>query len=77
MYIHKAVKLAMEQNKFITIPGEKGNLWFKIKPTNDPEYNCALYGIDGQLPERDIHALSHGWQPDADDLISDRWELVD
>lgn len=76
MYIHEAVKKALEENKCITIPTEEGRIWFKIKPTNNPEENCKLLYANGTPAPKDICALSHGWQPDADDLMSESWIVV-
>ena len=76
MYIHEATKKALTENKYITEPNEEGKVWFKIKPTNTM-YNCKLYFVDGTEVQGDISALSHGWQPSADMLISDHWIVID
>lgn len=76
MNIQEATKKALEENKCITIPHD-GEIWFKIKPTNDPNENCILMRNNGVLAKKAICALSHGWQPDADSLISDNWIVID
>lgn len=75
MHIHEATKKALAENKYITEPYE-GKIWFKIKPTNTM-YNCKLYSVDGIEAQGDISALSYGWQPSANDLISNNWIVVD
>ena len=56
MYIHEAVKKALEENKCITILTECENIAFKIKPTNNPEENCKLIYADG-TPAPKIYVL--------------------
>lgn len=68
---------ALEENKCITILTECRNIVFKIKPTNNPEENCKLIYADGTPAPKNICALSHGWQPDADRLMSNDWIVVD
>lgn len=77
MNIQEATKKALEDNKCITIPTDEGKIWFKIKPTNDPEENCILMWEDGTPAQKNICALSHGWQPNANDLMSDEWIVID
>ena len=76
MYIHKATKKALAENKCITIPAKNGQIWFKIQPTNT-EYNCKLFFVDEIPAQGKICALSHGWQPNADYLMSNDWIVVD
>lgn len=68
MWIHEAVKKALESNKCITLPEFKGTA--KIKPTNGRE-NCIVMEANGCNPSR------HGWQPRAKDLIRNDWEIED
>lgn len=77
MYIHEAVKKALEENKCITIPTDEGKIWFKIKPTNNANENCILIQADGTPAQKNISALYHGWQPNANNLISENWIVVD
>lgn len=66
MYIHEAVELAMKSGKHIaleTLPG------IKILPTNGIDC-CVVKEADGSRPCR-------GWEPQADDLMSDKWKIVD
>lgn len=76
MYIHEAIKKALAENKCITTPYE-GRVYFKIKPTNNPEDNCILIRADGTPAPKQIDGLSHGWQPNAEALISDKWIVID
>ena len=76
MNIQEATKKALEENKCITIP-HNGIIWFKIKPTNNPDENCILLSKNNKEARKSICALSHGWQPDADSLISDDWIVID
>ena len=66
MYIHEAVDAAIKLGKHIALASCPG---FKIQPTNGPEC-CIIKRSDGSRPCR-------GWEPAADDLISDKWMLVD
>lgn len=75
MNIQEATKIALAENKCITIP-ENGHIWFKIRPTNDPKNNCILLYNDMEV-KKIISALSHGWQPTADELTSDDWIVTD
>lgn len=76
MNIQEATKKALAENKCITIPTEEGKVWFKIQPTNTM-YNCKLLLADGTPIKGDISAESHGWQPNADRLISNDWIVID
>ena len=76
MYIHEATKIALAENKCITIPAKNGQIWFKIQPTNT-EYNCKLFFADGTPAKGEANVLSHGWQPSADRLVSNDWIVVD
>ena len=68
MWIHEAVKKALESNKCITLQEFKGTA--KIKPTNGRE-KCIVMEANGCNPSR------HGWQPRAKDLIRNDWEIED
>ena len=39
-----------------------------IQPTNTPEF-CLLYGPSQKAPQR-------GWQPTAEDLMAEDWEVI-
>ena len=68
MDIGSAVKKAVREDKCISIPDFRGHI--KIKPTNDIG-NCICMQADGSNPSR------YGWQPSAEDLMRDDWEVVD
>ncbi|MBR9213386.1 DUF2829 domain-containing protein [Staphylococcus aureus] len=70
MNIQEATKLAME--KGISIRREKD--WkeshrTKILPTNDSFLQCIISNSDGTN-------LIRYWQPSADDLMANDWEVI-
>ncbi len=67
MYIHEAVKKAVEEGGCITTPEFLGDA--KIKPT-DGKGNCILMSADGSHPSK------YGWQPTASQLMRDDWLVV-
>lgn len=71
MNIQKAVKAALEQNKWITRPEWENHTRFE--PTNGPE--CIILKVikDGKV----IRSSLTGWQPQADDLMADDWKIVE
>ena len=66
MYIHEAVKKAMEIDGYIAYVSD-GRRIVLIKPTNTRK-NCILCA-GGRYSE-------FGWQPKAEHLITDKWEVV-
>ena len=68
MFIHEAVKEAMEKKCYI----KRNAAWYskevKFLPTNTPE--CIIVYSETNPPRR-------RWQPNAEDLIADDWELAD
>jgi len=70
MYIHEAVKIALETGKCITKPDMSKHL--KIQPTNSPFYRMVLR----PTKEKEI-APGPRWNTSADDLASDEWTLTD
>lgn len=76
MFIHEAVKKAMEKKCFIsrkTIDNEYSFRLTRIKPTNSYA-NCIVYTF-----EKDGKEISHckNWNPSAEDLIANDWVLID
>lgn len=67
MWIHEAVKRAMKNNSYITLPEFSGLT--KIKPGSSG--NCIVMNADGSHPSK------HGWQPSAEDLIRSDWIVTD
>jgi len=65
MNICEAVEKALASDKYIS---RTDATFFKIKPTNTPEC-CLISGPDGENPCR-------GWQPQAEDLLSECWQVV-
>lgn len=68
MYIHEAAKKALEIDGFIAHgyePGTFGGVY--IKPTNS---------IDGCIGYRTEESFYRGWQPIADHLTTDKWQVV-
>lgn len=68
VYIHEAVKKALENDRCITAP--EFAHFAKIRPTNTRE-NCIVMFDDGSHPSK------YGWQPTAKDLIRNDWMMVD
>lgn len=68
MNIQQAAIIAVKNGKCMTLPEIKNEI--KIKPTNDIG-NCILMMQDGSHPSK------YGWQPSAQDLVRDDWEVID
>ncbi len=66
MNIQDATKKAVESGGFITRHSWRGHV--QIKPTNVPEH-CLVYTIWEKFPFQ-------RWEPDADDLMADDWEVT-
>ena len=70
MNIQEATKLAMEKGQSIYRKDLRNEgLRGKILPTNDP-YHGMLYTIP------DKKSYRQRWQPMAEDLLADDWEVV-
>lgn len=67
MYIHEAVKQAMERNGWIVRGCVKMFETVRIKPTNTG-FNCIVKG-------RGMREAPC-WNPSAEDLIAEDWEVV-
>ncbi len=67
MTISEAVKLALKEDKYIKLAGSIFRT--KIKPTNTSE--CCI-----MISEHRSKVMPR-WNPTADDLVSDDWEVVD
>ena len=79
MYIHEAIKVAMEKDSAIRRdPASAGNEWaaIAILPTNTID-RCCIIRRDGavtRIPDRrDAHRC---WKPSADDLLAEDWQLT-
>lgn len=73
MYIHEAVKEAMENGKMIyrvSTMQTNGARHGAIKPTNTYD-ECILIVMEDGEPKRSCRA----WNPTADDLMADDWEI--
>ena len=68
MNLCDAVKKAVALGSCITTPEFRGGA--KIRPTND-RGNCIVSMWDGSKPSKT------GWQPTADDILRDDWEIAD
>lgn len=76
MYIHEAVKKALEEGKCITRkPGVEDSIWSitKLEPTNGLECVIIHTSRTRHLGPR----TRARWQPIADDLMAGDWEVVD
>ena len=67
MHIHEAIKKALEQKCFITRKYD-GRYTHYFEPTNGAS-NIIIHRID------DSKEPGPNWNPCADDLMSDQWEL--
>lgn len=75
MYIYEAVMATSKENPYITRRAWQyvteyacpSSIW--IQPTNSPD--CCIVGSEttSSSPRR-------GWQPTAEDLVADDWEVV-
>lgn len=73
MYLHQAVEAAMEGRMCVRrrawdYPTSKPVISVKILPTNSPD-GCVILGAAHQIPRS-------GWQPTAEDLTAEDWEIV-
>lgn len=70
MSIQEAVKIAIEQRKYIR---RKTCFYGRtlIQPTNT--YDCCMIFVQGDRRE----TQSRFWNPTADDLMADDWEVVE
>ena len=68
MNIYEAVKIAVMEDRYITLPCFVG--CDKIKPTNG-KGNCIVMNADGSHPSKD------GWQPTANDLLRTDWMVTE
>ena len=65
MFIQEATKKAIEIGGFIARAKWKGAV--RVKPTDDPR-GCVLFSAE--------KAPGPHWQPRADDLVADDWEVT-
>ena len=73
MYIHEAVKEAVEKNMCITIPETNGDIKFKLKPEQ------VIVGGFCKVICYPTYEKLHfkKWIPSYYELISNKWILVD
>lgn len=68
MFVHEAVKEAMEKNCYM----KREKAWWanltKLMPTNTGD--CIVIHQQSKPPRR-------GWEPNAEDLTADDWVLAD
>lgn len=81
MYIHEAVKQAMSMGLAITRTNRNKDevcLWdlTAIIPTNTVD--CCIIVVTDEKEAKRLHIpIGRRWNPDADDLMADDWELTD
>lgn len=70
MNIQEAILNSLESKKMFTRKGLEN--YIRFVPTNDPYMLIMLIDVktESRLPSR-------GWQPTADDLISNEWYVTD
>ena len=71
MYIHEAVKKASESELYISRRSAWWGAIIKIKPTNTSDCCIVQMEMDGEE-----YDPIRGWQPKAEDLMADDWEVV-
>lgn len=74
MYIHEAVQQALKKSEVIyrtSAKRKEQDRYAVIKPTNSYE-TCILIVYVGGKAERSARS----WNPTADDLAADDWELL-
>lgn len=69
MNIQDATKLATTKLLTMTRKEWEGSHQTRILPTNDSFLHCILTNNDGKL-------LVRYWQPSADDLMAEDWEVI-
>ncbi|MCY1585621.1 DUF2829 domain-containing protein [Staphylococcus pettenkoferi] len=69
MNIQEATKLATKELLTMTRKEWKESHQAQVLPTNDSFLNCILSSNDGKC-------LVRYWQPSADDLMADDWEVI-
>ena len=76
MYIHEAIAKAVKEEKYIErkkFENETAYRKLKIKPTNSSAH-CMAYTFDQN--EIEVHHCKN-WNPSAEDLMANDWELSD
>ena len=75
MYIHEAVKIALEENKIIIRASAKepeSEVYAVIRPTNS--YDACMLIVRGH---KDSYVRAcRCWNPTADDLMADDWTVI-
>ena len=69
MNIQEATKLATRNLVTMTRKEWKESHQTEVLPTNDSFLNCIIASNDGKR-------LNRYWQPSADDLMADDWEVI-
>ncbi|MCS4486347.1 DUF2829 domain-containing protein [Staphylococcus americanisciuri] len=69
MNIQEATKLATSNLVTMTRKKWKESHQAEVFPTNDSFLQCVLSGKNGKT-------LSRYWQPSADDLMANDWEVI-
>lgn len=69
MNIQEATKLALSKNQCMVRTGDNWISGIKIEPTNSKDCCYLIYQVD--------NVKGAMWNPSADDLMSDDWEICD
>ncbi len=77
MLIHEAIKEAMSQGKAITRRKEGESLWrtTAILPTVTNDC-CIIVELDEEIA-KDYGRFCRRWNPTAEDLMANDWEVTD
>lgn len=73
MYIHEAIMALTKMKPCIRrraweYPTNSPRIGVKLQPTNSPDGCIVISGTE--------KTLRHGWQPTAQDLMAEDWEVV-
>lgn len=74
MYIHEAVRRAMEENRLIVRSSarvKESDVYAAIKPSNTYDTCLLIVMVEGK-PER----ACRWWNPTADDLTANDWTIL-
>ena len=74
MYIHEAVREALQKNALIIRASAKeteSDIYSAIRPTNSYD-TCLLLVMKGERIDR----ACRWWNPTADDLMADDWTVI-
>lgn len=69
MNIQDSTKIAIKHSLTMTRKKWKESHQARVLPTNDSFLQCVITSRDGKQ-------ITRYWQPSADDLVADDWEVI-